>query len=270
MFQFLKPKSNNWECSSCSVYNDITESRCSACETERFPNEASNSAQSNVTNNFSIKFGVEQPSISFNPTPLFNFPNPPVFNNPNNSLLTSNNNSAFSGNFSFGSPNKPDQSVVTNGPTTNLFSNFSFGNIGNANIGQQAGRAPLFQLPQLNSKEPAQTNGFSNASNQMLFGSSVSQIISSKGFEPIIPLQENKPDKKENVPTKDNTREDIEIVYTKEFKKEFEDLVTRLKLPKNFYDYHDKPPCKGCIGCKVDELDWNNITYSDTSETSGL
>ncbi|KAH9416781.1 E3 SUMO-protein ligase RanBP2 [Dermatophagoides pteronyssinus] len=56
--------------------------------------------------------------------------------------------------------------------------------------------------------------------------------------------------------------EDIQIVFVREPKPEHLPLIDSLKLPKNFFSYEEKQPCKGCIGCRVDELSWNDLTHS--------
>lgn len=58
----------------------------------------------------------------------------------------------------------------------------------------------------------------------------------------------------------------LEIVYVKEPKPEHVEKIKSLKLPVNFYDYEDKSPCKGCIGCNVDSLNWSELTTNDEED----
>ncbi|OTF72272.1 hypothetical protein BLA29_002794, partial [Euroglyphus maynei] len=60
--------------------------------------------------------------------------------------------------------------------------------------------------------------------------------------------------------------EDIQIVFVREPKPEHLQMIDTLKLPKNFYSYEEKEPCKGCIGCRVDEISWNDLTHSTLEE----
>lgn len=57
--------------------------------------------------------------------------------------------------------------------------------------------------------------------------------------------------------------DDVQLVFVKEPKNSVhKSMVEKLKLPLNFYDYEEKSLCKGCIGCRVDEISWNDLTYS--------
>ena len=59
----------------------------------------------------------------------------------------------------------------------------------------------------------------------------------------------------------DNSDDDIQLVYTRNPRPEHLKLITELKLPVNFYDFIDNnSQCKGCIGCRVEELNWKDLT----------
>lgn len=70
-----------------------------------------------------------------------------------------------------------------------------------------------------------------------------------------------------SLPSQDtNANSEVELVYTKKPKPEHLDKIDSLKLPPNFYDYEDKIPCKGCIGCDVDTLNWSDLTRKEAPD----
>lgn len=61
------------------------------------------------------------------------------------------------------------------------------------------------------------------------------------------------------VPTLKSSKS-VEIVFEKQPKAEHMDTIKKLMLPPNFYDYEDKAPCTGCIGCN------DAINFSDLNQ----
>lgn len=61
---------------------------------------------------------------------------------------------------------------------------------------------------------------------------------------------------------------DCELIFVNEPTPEQKKLIETLKLPLSFFSFENRGPCKGCIGCKVDELSWNNLTRSVVEEES--
>ena len=75
------------------------------------------------------------------------------------------------------------------------------------------------------------------------------------------------PEQKSSNDSNDDDK-DIEIVFVREPKPEHLQIIDSLKLPKNFFIYEEKEPCKGCIGCQVDELCWNDLTCDSLLNTA--
>lgn len=65
-----------------------------------------------------------------------------------------------------------------------------------------------------------------------------------------------------------NEDDDVQLLNCKQLSPQEKENVEKLQLPLNFYDYVNKPDCKGCIGCRVDELDWNQLTAPSDSRTA--
>lgn len=53
---------------------------------------------------------------------------------------------------------------------------------------------------------------------------------------------------------KSDSDSDVEIISVTEVSPELQEKALKLQLPKNFYAYLQKPPCKGCIGCNPDDF----------------
>lgn len=74
------------------------------------------------------------------------------------------------------------------------------------------------------------------------------------------------PDKSEKTPAKSDSDSDVEIISVTEVSPELQEKALNLQLPKNFYAYLQKPPCKGCIGCNPDDFVFSGKSASVTNK----
>ncbi|KAK2705042.1 hypothetical protein QYM36_017173, partial [Artemia franciscana] len=88
-------------------------------------------------------------------------------------------------------------------------------------------------------KTPELLNNFLDAINKALEGADPSKKSEELGVA-----------EKVEEPKKDD---DIEIVYEYKPTEEERKRATELQLPASFFNYKNKPPCPGCIGCKTDD-----------------
>lgn len=73
-------------------------------------------------------------------------------------------------------------------------------------------------------------------------------------------------DKSEKKPEKSDSDSDVEIISVTEVSPELQEKALKLQLPKNFYAYLQKPPCKGCIGCNPDDFVFSGKSTSVTNK----
>lgn len=257
--QFVKKK--GWECQVCCCNNDDSVRYCLSCESDRYPDQVADTTTTTTTTGAQsggLSFGTKLPSQSlfnFNASSNTTFVPPPVFNDQVSAPI-----SDFNGKISFGAK-PPIAPAVSSAPSAmaSLFSNFTFGNINSQPNTSSIFSLPKFEPPEpsgvpVNPTPPANPVSFQLPASQPTFGTGLSSSPFQFKFGVTKPAPLTSPE------------EEVVFVGEKEPNPKYEDKVKQLKLPKNFYNYENKPPCKGCIGCKVDELDWNNLTCAAEEE----